>query len=428
LNAGALGGRSATTPNEPRLGAFCAHADVRIDAPPGGPLSGRTFAVKDVFAIAGVAACYGNPTFLRAHPPATRTAATVAALVAAGATVVGVTITDELALSLTGENHHYGTPRNVACPDRVPGGSSSGSAAAVAGHLVDFALGTDTGGSVRVPASHTGVFGVRPTWGAVSEDGVLPLAPRFDTVGWFANDPATLAAVGAVVLPPPRTDAPIALRFVAPRGVEALLDADAAKAFANVSAALAEALEGPLVRESIGEDFPSPPGWAGTYLTLQNAEIARLHRAFVEGEHPAFGSLIAGRIARAMQVDAAAVEVAEARRARMVAALHDVLDAGAWLVLPSAPGAAPKRGSSDEAIDAFTYRGLALAAPASLAGLPQISLPLGTSDGCPLGVSLVGRPGDDLALLRAASLAWAKLRPRPASSARPLAGSRISSR
>ncbi len=425
MNAGATGGRGATTPHEPRLGAFCAHADVRIDGPLGGPLSGRTFAVKDVFAIAGVAACYGNPTWLRTHPPATRTAATVAALVAAGATVVGVTITDELALSLTGENHHYGTPRNMACPDRVPGGSSSGSAAAVAGHLVDFALGTDTGGSVRVPASHTGVFGIRPTWGAVSEDGLLPLAPRFDTVGWFANDPATLAAVGAVILPPPRDDATLAQRFVAPRGVEALLDTDAAKAFVNASAALAQALEGPLVRDSIGEDFPRTPAWAGTYLTLQNAEIARLHRAFVEGERPTFGSLITGRVTRAMHVDAAAIQAAEAQRARMVAALHDVLDAGAWLVLPSAPGAAPRRGSSDGAIDDFTYRGLALAAPASLAGLPQVSLPLATSDGCPLGVSLVGRPGDDSALLRAASLAWAELRPRPASSARPVAGSRV---
>jgi amidase len=403
------------------LSPFCAHANLRLDGTPGGPLTGRTFAVKDVFSIAGQAACFGNPTWLRTHPPATETAAAVAALLRAGAAATGLTITDELALSLTGANHHYGTPTNAACPDRVPGGSSSGSASAVASRLVDFALGTDTGGSVRVPASHTGIFGIRPTWGAVSEAGVLPLAPRFDTVGWFANDAETLAAVGSVLLPPARPEAPIPYRFVAPTGVESLLDTDAVKAYRNAAAALADALEGPLVRESIGEAFPEPGVWAGTYLTLQNAAIARVHRAFVEEERPVFGPLIRGRVAQALRVTPAQVESAEARRVRLVAALHAVLDGGAWLVLPSAPGAAPLRTATDDVINDFTYRGLTLAAPASLAGLPQVSMPLATSDGCPLGLSLVGRPGDDAALLRAATVAFAKLRPAPRT-APPLRG------
>jgi amidase len=386
------------------LGAFCAHASVQRSGAPGGPLAGLAFAVKDVFAVQGVAACFGNPSWLRAHPPAPATCAVVTRLLAAGATLVGITITDEMALSLTGENHHYGTPVNPCCPDRVPGGSSSGSASAVAGGAVDFALGTDTGGSVRVPASHTGVLGVRPTWGAVSTEGVLPLAPGFDTVGWFARGPEVLAAVGAVLLEPeaPCTSRARPAALLVPEGVESLLDEAATAPFHAACRALSDRLEAPLTFGRLGEDLPAIQAWAGVYLDLQNAQIARTHREFLERERPTFGALIAPRFARALAGGAAELEAAERVRERIVGALRGVLDAGSWLVLPSAPGAAPPRRSSVASLDAFTWRGLALAAPASLGGLPQISLPLATSEACPLGVSLVGPPGADAALLASA--------------------------
>jgi amidase len=184
--------------------AFCAHATTFRGGSPGGPLAGRRFAVKDLFAIAGHRACFGNPDWLSTHWAAEATAPVITWLLDAGAALVGTTVTDELAFSLTGENPHYGTPPNPAAPGRVPGGSSSGSASAVAGGLVDFALGTDTGGSVRVPASHCGIFGFRPTHGAVSPAGVLPFSPSFDTVGWFARDADTLAAVGDRLFPATR--------------------------------------------------------------------------------------------------------------------------------------------------------------------------------------------------------------------------------
>ncbi len=395
-----------------RLRAFCTHVEVRRAGPYSGPLSGLSFAVKDVFEIAGVTACFGNPTWLRTHSPATRTADAVRALVQAGATLLGVTLPDEFALSLTGENHHYGTPVNPRCPERVPGGSSSGSAVAVAGGLVDFALGTDTGGSVRVPASHTGVYGIRPTWSAVSTGGVLPLAPRFDTVGWFARDAETLRRVGSVVLAEASHEGGPA-RLAVPRGVEALLDPPAVAAFDAASRALARALELPLVQAPLGADPPDFLDWARVYLALQNADVARVHRAFLEHERPSFGSLIASRFARALEVAPAEVAAAEGERARIVGALDRAIDGGAWLLLPSAPGAAPRRGSTDAELDAFTYRGLALAAAASLGGLPQVTLPLASSEGCPLGVSIVGPPGADAELLRLASLASSKLRPAP---------------
>ena len=149
----------------------------RRDATGAGLLDGLTFALKDLIDVAGCRTGAGNPDWLARQSPAERSATVVEKTLAAGATLVGKTITDELAFSLEGRNVHYGSPINPACPDRMCGGSSSGSGVAVAAGLVDFAIGTDTGGSVRVPASFLGVFGFRPSHGAVSLDGVVPFAP-----------------------------------------------------------------------------------------------------------------------------------------------------------------------------------------------------------------------------------------------------------
>jgi amidase len=165
-----------------------------------GPLAGLRFAVKDLIDVAGHRTGCGNPTWLETHPPATVSSVCVEQLLAAGANCEGKTVTDELAFSLMGENHFYGTPLNPAAPERVPGGSSSGSASAVACGLVDFAIGTDTGGSVRVPASNCGIWGWRPTHGGVSVAGVMPLAPTFDTVGILARNAEILQRAAGVLL------------------------------------------------------------------------------------------------------------------------------------------------------------------------------------------------------------------------------------
>ena len=219
-------------PNDP-YNAFCRQNHVERDGAPDGPLRGLTFAVKDVFDIAGHRTGNGNPLWLETHPPATRTASAVERLLAAGAKMVGKTYTDELAYSLNGENVHYGTPINPRAPGRIPGGSSSGSAVAVAGGLVDFALGSDCGGSVRLPASYCGIYGIRTTHGLVPADGVVDLAKSFDTVGWFARDAAMMLRVGEVLLPSARD-------FVPKR----LLIAEDAFAFvgAEIAAALATAV------------------------------------------------------------------------------------------------------------------------------------------------------------------------------------------
>ncbi|MBO6785189.1 MAG: hypothetical protein JJ899_18220, partial [Alphaproteobacteria bacterium] len=183
------------------LGAFRPGAIQRVEGAGDGPLQGVTFAVKDLFDVAGMQTGAGNPDFLEGRPPAEEHAPAVRAMLDAGATMVGKTITDELAFGLAGENFHYGTPLNTAAPDRIPGGSSSGSVSAVAGGMCDTALGTDTGGSMRVPSSHCGVYGIRTTHGRVPIDGVVPLAESFDTVGWFARSADMLMKVGRVLLP-----------------------------------------------------------------------------------------------------------------------------------------------------------------------------------------------------------------------------------
>ncbi len=198
-----------------RLNAFCTDSHAYLEGSPGGPLSGLTFAAKDIFDVAGHVTGGGNPDWKATHDPAEATAWVVQALVDSGATMVGKTITDELTRGIFGENVHYGTPVNPRAPGRVPGGSSSGSASAVAGGLVDFALGSDTGGSVRVPSSFCGLYGLRPTHGRVSFEGFMIQAPTFDTIGWFARDMTTFARVAQVVLqtslgPPEPTELVIA--------------------------------------------------------------------------------------------------------------------------------------------------------------------------------------------------------------------------
>ncbi|WP_029008802.1 amidase [Azospirillum halopraeferens] len=375
-------------------GAFCAHGRITVDGAPDGPLAGLTFAVKDLFDVAGVPTGAGNPDWLRTHPVPARTAPAVQALLDAGARLTGKTHTDELAWSLAGENAHYGTPVNPAAPGRIPGGSSSGSAAAVAGGAVAFAPGTDTGGSVRLPASYCGVYGLRPGHGRIPVDGVVPLAPSFDTVGWFARDAATLRRVGTVLLPGPP----------APRPARLLIAADAfAIAGEAVTAALADAVA--RVAALFGSAEPvtlapeGPDALVSIFRTLQAAEAWAVHGAWITATRPSFGPGVAERFAGAATIDPAAADAAARQRAAVRARLDDLLGGDAVVVLPTAPGIAPRRGASGPEVEANRNRSLALLCPAGLAGLPQVSIPAATADGCPLGLSLMASRGADAALL-----------------------------
>lgn len=180
-------------------------------------LAGLTFAINDIFELEDYVTGFGNPDWARTHEAAEKTAVTVTALLKNGAVCVGQTVMGELGFGVSGENMHYGTPINPEMPAHVPGGSSSGSAVAVAAGLVDFALGTDTIGCIRIPAAFCGLLSYRPSHGAVSTIGVLPNSQSLDTVGWLARDPSILLRVGHTVLK---------LNTVEPRRARRLIFAD----------------------------------------------------------------------------------------------------------------------------------------------------------------------------------------------------------
>ena len=374
---------------------FVPGSAVRIPGASHGPLAGLTFAAKDLFDVAGHPTGGGNPDWARHSPVPTRHAWAVQRLLDAGATLIGKTITDEVSLGILGENPFEGTPLNPKAPDHGPGGSSSGSASAVAQGLCDTALGTDTGGSVRVPASFCGLYGIRPTHGRLDLRGMLPQAPSSDTTGWFARDAATFARVSEVMFGEPIPSTLPAKLIVA---VDAFGFADP-----EVAAALRPAVErlGRLARE-VREEALAPPGlsvWGRAQRTLQPWEAWNTFRDWVDRVNPrvAFG------VARGLIAGAAIPESerawAELMRREARARMAHLLPPGTILCMPTTPFPAPLKGQSLTALAPLRDRILCLCAHGGLTGVPQVSLPLGTVGGLPVGLSIVGGPGTDAALI-----------------------------
>ncbi len=387
----------AETPAD-SVGAFIPGPRVERPGSPGGPLAGLAFAVKDLFDVAGAVTTYGNPDWGRSHGVAVATAPAVAALLQAGADLKGKTKTVELAYGLTGENVWHGTPLNPAAPDRFPGGSSCGSAAAVAAGLVDFALGTDTGGSVRIPASYCGVFGIRPSWGAVNLAGACALGPSYDTCGWFAREAAVLARVGEVLLP-----------GEAGGTLGPLLKVD--DAWINAEPGTARALAPALAaaEDLLGRALPvevAPEGLAALYENFRCAQAeeawATLGR-WVEQANPSFGPGVKERFAAAKAMDPAKAAAGRAFRRMFTARMRALLAGGAVLAYPTSPTEAPRLAISLEAQNAVRERTMGVTAIAGLAGLVEVTLPLGRVEGVPVGLSLVAAPGRDRQLLALAA-------------------------
>jgi len=391
-------------PDDP-LGAFCRHTHVTLAGSGRGPLAGLAFGVKDIYDVAGHNTGFGSPEWLATHEAARATAPVVRRLLEAGADMAGKTQTDELTFSLNGENAHYGTPVNVNAPGRIPGGSSSGSAAAVAGGLVDFALGSDTGGSVRAPASFCGIYGIRPTHGRISLEGACPLAASFDTCGWFARDAAVLEHVGRVLLDGGRSSAQ-------PGNV--LLASDA---FALAGDTVTRALQPAIDRISSLLGHPQPvtvsaeglPQWFQAFRLLQGAEVWAQHGEWVLRVKPELGPGIRERIQWASTIDEKGVAPAKQKREEIDHRMSALLSDNAVLVLPTAPGIAPLRNAPPAQTDEFRSRALSLLCIAGLARLPQVSLPVSRLDGCPLGLSLIACRGSDERLLALARKVAAEL-------------------
>lgn len=385
--------------NDP-LGAFMRYPAAPVQNAENGPLAGLRLGVKDLFEVAGYPTGCGNPTKLADSGIAGTNAPVVQALLDAGAEFVGKTITDELAFSLQGQNAHYGTPVNPAAPDRIPGGSSSGSASATAGGLVDFALGTDTGGSVRAPASYCGLFGIRPTQGRVDLSGCMPLAPSYDTVGFFARDAATFKRVGDVILGPD-TASPPAGRPALLADALALMVDDATRASLGPAVARAEAALGKAEPVTIAPEGLAD--WLLVFRTTQAAEIWDVHGDWIETREPKFGPGVRDRFewARRINRDETAKASAGEKRAAIRKRVQ-ALAAERLFILPTVPAVAPPTATPVAELEIFRDRALSILCIAGIAGLPQVTIPLAKHQGCPLGLSLIGPAGSDRALIELA--------------------------
>jgi amidase len=385
--------------NSDSLGAFCSHVSLNLPGRGDGPLAGLTFAAKDNFAVAGFRSSGGSPDWLRTHGPEPRTAPAVQTILDAGATLTGKTNMDELAFSLDGVNAHFGTPINPAAPDRIPGGSSSGSASAVAGRLVDFALGTDTAGSGRVPGSLCGLFGIRPTHGRIPIDGIVPFAPSFDTVGWLTRSAELLRRVGDVLLGASDQT----------RTFRRLLIAD--DFFADADEVVRNALMPHVqtVARAIGraQSVTFAAGqmetWIACFGTLRGAEVRVSLGDWIAKTEPNFGPGIRERFEHTKTITQEMVEDAAKERRAICQHFDTTLGEDGVLCLPTVPVLPPRRAATAEELATYRGRTLRMTIIATIGGLPQVTLPLGQGEGVPVGLSLIGPRGSDGALLRLAA-------------------------
>lgn len=379
--------------------AFMPYPRVPVHHAPTGPLTGLGFGVKDLFHVSGYPTSGGQPLMLALLGVQQRTAPTVQKLLDAGARFAGKTVTDELAFSMNGQNAHFGSPRNGAAPLRITGGSSSGSASAVSNGLCDFALGTDTGGSVRAPASHCGLVGLRPTHGRVSLQDALDLAPSFDTCGWFARDVPTFARVANVLLGQDERPLPDAVRLLSPSDLWTLATPAALKSLTPAKRKV-ETLLGKARAVKVVLDDLDAMYWH--FRHIQGHEAWQVDGAFIRRFAPPLGPGVAQRFAWSEQVTDDQAAQGRAFRDRFRTHLAELLGDDGVLVLPTMPDIAPLASEPETGLEDYRNRAIRLLCVSGLSGFPQLSLPMAGRDGAPLGLSLLGPAGSDRSLVRLA--------------------------
>ncbi|KAF5934229.1 hypothetical protein HYC85_030400 [Camellia sinensis] len=395
------------------------------------PLTGLTFAVSDVFDIDGFVTGFGNLDWVRTHEAASRTSFVVSALVEGGATCVGKTVVDEMAYSINGENRHYGTPTNPAAPVRITGGSSSGAAVAVAANLVDFSLGIDTDGGVRVPAGYCGVIGFRPSYGSVSHMGIIPVSSSFDTVGWFAKDPNILRRVGHVLLQVP---------FALQRNPRNIIIADdcfqllkiPVDRVAQVVIKSTEKIFGrqALKHENLGDYLDSKVlslkafqskklngevksssirSLTNVMQLVKRHEFKHIHEEWISSVKPTLNPIIAAQILKTLEMSDKEMENCNSIRNEMRVALNSLLKDDGILVIPTIADPPPKLGGKEILSEDYLSRAYSLLSLASVSGCCQVTVPLGFHGKCPVSVSFVARHGGDRFLLDTVQTMYASL-------------------
>ncbi|ODR96028.1 hypothetical protein AUC69_02075 [Methyloceanibacter superfactus] len=384
-------------PKNDTIGALVPHTlEEPIVGRSEGPLAGLTFMVKDLFAIKGRKVSNGNPDFYHHATPAAETAPVIARLLDAGASLIGINVCDEFFYSVLGTNAHYGQPINVRAGNHVTGGSSCGSAAAVAAAMCDFALGTDTGGSIRVPASFCGLVGLRPTYGRIDTRGVTPMAPSYDTVGFLARDAKLARKLGQLLLEGESVTAPIT-RLILAQDIVGESEASIDQAMWDTLDKLLGAIPKPEQMEIAGEDIVA---WRKAFATTQGFEIQSTLLPFVQSHNVNLGPGIKERFEIAAGITFDEAESARAVRGQVTKRLKEIVQPGTVIVLPTTPTLPPERDIPDGASFAeFRTQTLQSTCLAGHAGLPQISIPMGKASGCPVGLSFIGWEGGDETLL-----------------------------
>jgi len=381
---------------EDEVNAFLDYGDVEVASAAEGPLKELTFAVKDIFDVAGYPTGGGSPIMAAESPVHRKSAPIVQKMLDAGAAFVGKTQTDELTFSMNGQNKHFPEPINRRAEGRITGGSSSGSAAAVAAKLCDFAIGSDTGGSVRTPASYCGLWGIRPTHGRVDNSHGMPLAPSFDTVGYFADKAEIFGRVAPAFLGEDEQSFSLTRLLKAEDAFVRLIsegEADALEvAEGKAIDCLGDATYATVAPEGLEE-------WYWTFRRLQAVEAWKAHGEWIEAHDPDMTPGVRERFEFGKTLDSGERRRAQKNRRAERARVEELLGADGVLMLPTVPSIAPKRDLAGEELQAYRERALSILCIAGLSGLPQISMPLAELDDCPLGLSLIGPRGSDRALL-----------------------------
>ncbi len=358
-----------------------------------GTLKKLNFLVKDMCKVKDHRTSCGNPDFYQKCIPADDYAPFLKEILKAGATLKGITICDEFFYSLIGENSHYGTPANFNAPGCVPGGSSSGSAAALTTNLYDFSIGSDTGGSVRVPASFCGLFGIRPTHNRINTDGVYPMAPSFDTLGWFAKDIDIFKKIGCVLLNLNEKTEVSFKEFVIAEDILELASPKIVKLFNNY----------------INDKFPeikkirlskhNKEEIADNFRILQGGEIKENIIPWILVNKPKISPEINNRIEMAMKITTDEINKAQKFREKLKVEIDKSLPKGIIALFPTTPFSSPKCGQSDEQLASYRKKLMEFTSIAGMTSRPQISMPKFRDNTGPIGISLLGWQYNDEILL-----------------------------
>tara|TARA_B110000090_G_scaffold118526_2_gene131943 strand:+ start:1768 stop:2904 length:1137 start_codon:yes stop_codon:yes gene_type:complete len=358
-----------------------------------GNLKNLKFVLKDMCDVKNIKTSCGNPDFYKACEPAKKHAEFLSNILSEGAILEGITICDEFFYSVIGENSHYGTPKNLNAPNCVPGGSSSGSAAALTTDLFDFSIGSDTGGSVRVPASFCGLLGIRPTHGRINANGVYPMAPSFDTIGWFSNNIKTFQKIGEVLLDKNENENITFNQFVIAEDLLELVDTDIKNQFNSYYKELH-----PNIKHIRLSKF-SKSEIADNFRILQAGEIKEHVIPWIEKNKPKISLEINSRIEMASKISPLEIDAAKTFRQEIISEINNSLPEGDIAIFPTTPFSAPKCGQSDQDLGSDRKKIMEMTSIAGMTSRPQISIPKFKGKTGPVGISILGWQYSDEILL-----------------------------